>query len=50
MSKYKFRFYIGGKMKFERIYEAESLPHAWKMAHHEAANYPSKKHIEIANI
>jgi len=50
MAKYKFRFYISGKMKFERTYEAESLSLAWKMAHLEAAEYPSKKFIEIANI
>ena len=50
MNKYKFRFYISGKMKFERTYEAESLSLAWKLAHHEATNYPSRKFIEIANI
>ena len=47
---YKFRFYIGGKFKFERTIEAESLSLAWKQAHRVADEYTTKKFIEIANI
>ena len=50
MTSYKFRFYISGKFKFERVYEADSISTAWKLAHQEAADYPSRKFIEIANI
>ena len=50
MKKFKFRFYIGGKFKFERIFETETLSQAWKMAHREADDYPTKSFIEIANI
>lgn len=48
--KYKFRFYIGGKFKFERTYEASDITAAWKLAKSEANNYPTNKFIEIANI
>jgi hypothetical protein len=48
--KYKFRFYISGKFKFERIYEAENISIAWKMAKAEANEYPTNKFIEISNI
>ena len=47
---YKFNFYISGKFKFSRTYQANDISVAWKMAHSEANNYPSNKFIEIANI
>ena len=47
---YKFNFYISGKFKFSRTYQANDISAAWKMAHSEANNYPSNKFIEIANI
>ena len=47
---FKFNFYISGKFKFTRTYEADSLSAAWKMAHREADEYPTKKFIEIANV
>jgi hypothetical protein len=47
---YKFRFYISGKFKFEKIIEAEDLSLAWKEAHKIADEYPTRKFIEIANI
>ena len=50
MSIFKFNFYIAGKFKFTRAYEAESISAAWKMAHAEADEYPTKQFIEIANI
>ena len=50
MTKFKFRFYISGKFKFERAFHADSLSAAWKMAHKEADEYPTKRFIEIANI
>ena len=48
--KYKFRFYISGKFKFERSYEALDITLAWKMAKAEASEYPTNKFIEIAHI
>ena len=50
MNEYKFRFYISGKFKWERIYTTDSISTAWKMAHKEADEYPTNKFIEIANI
>jgi|688.fasta_scaffold695269_2 hypothetical protein len=50
MKAFKFRFYISGKFKFERTFHAETLSAAWKLAHHEAVEYPTRKFIEIANI
>ncbi len=50
MNQYIFRFYISGKFKFERKYLAENISEAWKLAHKEANEYPTKKFIEIANI
>jgi hypothetical protein len=50
MKTFKFNFYIAGKFKFARTYEAENISVAWKMAHTEANEYPSKQFIEIANI
>jgi len=50
MLEYKFNFYISGKFKFSRTYQAENISIAWKMAHREADIYPTNKFIEIANI
>jgi hypothetical protein len=50
MKIFKFNFFISGKFKFTRTYEAQDISAAWKMAHAEADNYPTKKFIEIANI
>jgi hypothetical protein len=50
MKAFKFRFYISGKFKFERTFQADTLSEAWKLAHQEAAEYPTRKFIEIANI
>lgn len=47
---FKFNFYISGKLKFTRTYEADSLSAAWKLAHREATDYPIKRFIEIANV
>ena len=47
---FKFNFYIRGKFKFTRTYQADSLSAAWKLAHREAAEYPTNQFIEIANI
>lgn len=50
MKIFNFNFYIAGKFKFARAYEAKDISAAWKMAHAEANKYPSKQFIEIANI
>lgn len=50
MIEYIFNFYIGGKFKFSRKYQTNTLSEAWKMAHREADEYPTNKFIEIANI
>jgi hypothetical protein len=50
MKQFKFRFYIGGRIKFEKIIEDISLSTAWKKAHRIADEYPTKRFIEIANI
>ena len=47
---FKFRFYIGGKFKFERNIEAKNIYFAWKEAHRIADEYPTKRFVEIANI
>ena len=49
MKTFKFRFYLGKKI-WERTFEATTLSQAWKMAHQEASEYPTKRFIEIANI
>ncbi len=50
MKEYTFRFYIGGKFKFERKYTTDTISEAWKLAHKEADEYPTNKFIEISNI
>ena len=50
MKTYKFNFYISGKFKFSRTFNADNISEAWKLAHNEANNYPTNKFIEIANI
>ena len=49
MQHFKFRFYLGNKV-WERTFESITLSQAWKMAHQEASDYPTKRFIEIANI
>ena len=50
MNKFKFRYYISGKFKFERTITANDISEAWKLAHIEADKYPTNKFIEIANV
>jgi len=49
MKQFKFRFYLG-KKTWEKSFETTTLSQAWKMAHQEASDYPTKRFIEIANI